>query len=264
MGELIMKKFLALACCFVTAVSLCSCGSSAPTKAINGPDDLVNAKIGVQLGTTGDIYVSDLGEETVVERYNKGAEAVQALKQGKIDAVVIDAQPANVYVTNNTDLQILDEEFTTEDYALCVAKENTALLSDINAAIAELKADGTLQAILDYYIGGEEGAKPYESPAGLAYSGELVMATNAEFPPYEYYEGEDITGADVDFSRAICDKLGKELVISDMNFDSVVASVQTGKADFAAAGLTITEERLQSVSFSDSYCTSSQVIIVKK
>jgi polar amino acid transport system substrate-binding protein len=220
--------------------------------------------VGVQIGTTGDIYVSDLGEDTVVERYNKGAEAVQALKQGKIDAVVIDAQPAAVYVSQNADLKILDDEFTEEEeYALCVAKDNEQLLNDINAAIAELKADGALQSILDYYIGSEEGAAPYQSPEGIKYDGALTMATNAEFPPYEYYEGEEIVGADVDFARAICDKLGKRLIITDMNFDSVVTAVASGMADFGAAGLTITEERLKNVSFSDSYCTSLQVIIVK-
>ena len=91
------------------------------------------------------------------------------------------------------------------------------------------------------------------------------MATNAQFPPYEYYENEQIMGLDVDFARAICDKLGKELEIADMDFDSIITAVQSGtKADFAAAGLTVTEDRLKNVDFTDSYATGVQVIIVKE
>lgn len=90
----------------------------------------------------------------------------------------------------------------------------------------------------------------------------LVMATNAEFPPYEFYEGGEVVGIDAEFAAAIAEKLGMELKIEDMAFESVVASVESGKADFGAAGLTITEERKQQVDFSDTYYTGRQVIIV--
>ena len=90
------------------------------------------------------------------------------------------------------------------------------------------------------------------------------MATNAEFPPYEYREEGNIVGLDVDFAKAICDKLGYELVVEDMAFDSIILSVTSGKADFGAAGMTITEERKETVNFTTPYTESSQVIIVKK
>ena len=93
---------------------------------------------------------------------------------------------------------------------------------------------------------------------------ELIMATNAEFPPYEYHEGDDIIGIDVEIAQAICDELGKELVIEDMAFDSVITAVTTGKADFAAAGLTVTPDRQKNVDFTDTYTHASQVIIVKE
>ena len=121
---------------------------------IQAVDDLEGKTIGVQLGTTGDIYVEDV-EGATTERYNKGFEAVQALSQGKIDAVVIDSEPAKVFVAENEGLKILDEVFTTEEYAICVKKGNTELLDGINAAIAELKASGELQAIVDKYISAE-------------------------------------------------------------------------------------------------------------
>ncbi|MEG1849799.1 MAG: transporter substrate-binding domain-containing protein, partial [Oscillospiraceae bacterium] len=81
---------------------------------------------------------------------------------------------------------------------------------------------------------------------------------------YEYHEGDKIVGLDADFAKALCDKMGYELKIEDMAFDSIIVAVQSGKADFAAAGLTITEDRLKSIDFTDSYYTGSQVIIVKK
>lgn len=121
---------------------------------ITTPDDLEGKTIGVQLGTTGDIYASDIADATV-EQYNKGFEAVQSLLQNKIDAVIIDGEPAKVFVEQNEGLKILDEAFTVEEYAICVKKGNTELLEDINEAIAELKEFGALQEIVDSYISAE-------------------------------------------------------------------------------------------------------------
>ena len=111
--------------------------------------------IGVQLGTTGDIYcTSDIQDKGFgkVQQFNKGADAVQALVSGKIDCVVIDNQPAKEFVKANKGLKILDTEYVTEDYAIAVAKDNTELKDKINGALNELKADGTIQKILDKYI----------------------------------------------------------------------------------------------------------------
>lgn len=90
----------------------------------------------------------------------------------------------------------------------------------------------------------------------------LVMATNAEFPPYEFHDGGEIVGIDVEIAQAIAEKLGMELVIEDMAFDSIIPAVQSGKADMGLAGMTVTEDRLKSINFSDSYATGKQVIIV--
>ena len=111
--------------------------------------------MGVQSGTTGDIYMTDdVGEERV-DRYSKGNDAVLALMQGKVDAVVIDNQPAIAFVAANEGLMILETPYTVEDYAMAIAKENTALLEQVNAILAELEADGTLQSIIDSYITAE-------------------------------------------------------------------------------------------------------------
>ncbi|MDD3403385.1 MAG: basic amino acid ABC transporter substrate-binding protein [Hespellia sp.] len=123
------------------------------------PEDLEGKKIGVQLGTTGDIYASDTPEnggygEENIERFNKGFEAVQSLLQGKIDAVIIDDQPAKAFVAENDGLKILDTEYIEEEYALCF-KKDSKLVAEVNDAIAALKEDGTFDKIVAKYITAE-------------------------------------------------------------------------------------------------------------
>uniref|UniRef100_UPI001F3EF45D transporter substrate-binding domain-containing protein n=1 Tax=Roseburia hominis TaxID=301301 RepID=UPI001F3EF45D len=263
-----MRKLTVAVLVAVMTMGTIGCGSSVPENTVFSVDDLEGKTIGVQLGTTGDIYASDYeGDDagTKIERYNKGADAIQALKQGKVDSVIIDEQPAKAFVAKNDDLTILSDVFADEEYAICISKDNTALTEEFNGAIAELKADGTLDDIISNYIGDDtKGKTPYESPADADHSkGTLKMATNAAFEPYEFYDGETITGIDVDMATAICDKLGYNLEIEDMEFDSIITAVSSGKADFGAAGMTVTEDRLKNIDFTDSYATARQVIVVR-
>ena len=229
-----MKKFVATVLVVVTAVSMTACGSKVAENTVHSVDDLPGKTIGVQLGTTGDIYASDYeAEGSTIERYNKGNDAVQALKQGKLDCVIIDEQPAKAFVEKNDDLTILEEEFTLEEYAICVAKENTDLTAAINAALVEMKADGSLDKIISNYIGDDtKGKFPLElDPNAECPNGKLIMATNAAFEPYEFYEGEEIVGIDVDMARSVAAKLGMELQIEDMELDSIITADQSDKAD---------------------------------
>ena len=157
-------------------------------------------------------------------------------------------------------LKILDTEYVEEDYAVCVAKDNDALLEEINAALAELKSEGVADQIVDKYISGKENDLTFQQD--VEGKEELHMATNAQFPPYEYYEGDSIVGIDAEMAAAIADKLDKKLVIDDMDFDAIITAVQSGKADIGMAGMTVTEDRLQSINFSDTYATGKQVVIV--
>lgn len=118
-------------------------------------DDLEGKKIGVQAGTTGDIYVTDEFGQENVSQYNNGSLAVQALVNDQIDCVVIDNEPAKNFVAANEGLKILETEYVTEDYAAAFSKENTELRDQFNAALAELIADGTVQSIVDKYITAE-------------------------------------------------------------------------------------------------------------
>ena len=262
-----MKKKLGLVIALLI-LTLSGCSSNMEASDVHSVDDLEGKKIGVQIGTVGDTYASDYeGDEagTVVERYSKGNDAITSLKNGKIDCVIIDEQPAKEFVKRNRELSILEEEFTLEEYAIVIAKGNDSLEEDVNKALAEIIADGTLDMIIDHYItDGEVEGLAYVSPDDLDYAnGELVMATNAAFPPYEYYANNSIVGIDAEMARAIADKMNKELVIEDMEFDSIITAVQGGKADIGVAGMTITEDRLKNINFSDPYTTSKQVIIVR-
>ncbi len=268
-------KTMLCALCAAAMLMLAAGCASAPANTVFSLDDLPGKTIGVQLGTTGDIvYASEYedaetyGENVAaVERYTKTNDAVQALKQGKLDCIILDEQPAKYYVDANDDLAILEEAFEPEDYAICVAKGNTELKDQINAALAALKENGTLANIIANYIGEDDvkGTMPYVSSNTDYSNGKLVMVTEATFPPYEYYEGGEgkIVGIDVDLAQAIADILKMELEVQDIAFDSIVTSVQTGKADIGVAGLTITEDRLVNVDFTEPYTTSTQVIIVR-
>ena len=130
---------------------------------ITSVDDLfaegANTTVGVQLMTTGDLYcTSDIEDKGLgtIERYNKGADAIMALTSGKVDCVVIDNEPAKVFVANSSGLKILDTEYITENYAIAIAKENTELMEKVEKALSELIADGTVQSIIDKYIPAEK------------------------------------------------------------------------------------------------------------
>lgn len=134
---------------YATGVQVVIVKEDSDIKDIEG---LEGKKIGVQLSTTGDSYAKeDFGEE-YVEAYNKGADAVMALQQGKVDAVIIDNQPALSFVETSEGLKILDTEYAVEDYAAAIAKDNDGLVTAVNQALTELKEDGTIQGIIDKYI----------------------------------------------------------------------------------------------------------------
>ena len=260
-----MKKLISLLMVLALAVS-CFAGCSGKGKTIASADDLPGARIGVQLGTTGDIYASDYEEEgSEIKRFSKGADAVMALSSGKLDCVIIDNEPAKAFVAANEGLKILDDPFEVEDYAIAFAKENTELQKEVNGALKDLIKDGTVDSIIKNFIGDDtKGKSPYVSPENVKTKGTLTMGTNAAFEPYEFVEEGKVVGIDASIAQAICDKLGYKLEIKDMEFDSLLTAVSTGKVDFVMAGMTVTEERLEEVNFSDPYTTATQVIIVKE
>ena len=153
-----MKKLLALLLAVLLVMTAFAACGKKTGKTVASADDLPGATIGVQMGTTGDIFASDYEEPETgtdaskVERYKTGAEAVQALKSGKIDCVIIDEQPAKAFVAKNDGLKILEEPFVEESYAVCF-KKGSDLTAKFNQALKDLTADGTVKKIIDNYIG---------------------------------------------------------------------------------------------------------------
>ncbi len=273
-----MKKLLALTLTLALAVTamftFSSCGCSE------------NVKIGVQGGTTGEFYVKGnpdmlLPGYTNIEcmAFNNGGLAVKAMLDGQVDYVIIDNEPAKQLLAQySNDIKIIDIPLTTEQYAYGVDKAQPDLLAKVNAFIASIKADGTLKAIFDKYnsleyddegnvIGGDDaivGVSSAQKNSSNA-AGQLVVATNAAFAPYEYKKGDKFAGIDMEIASLLAKHLGLELVIEDMDFDAVVTSVGKNGVDIAMAGLSVTATRKQAVNFSDSYYEGAyQVLIVKK
>jgi polar amino acid transport system substrate-binding protein len=259
-----MKKALTfISAAVLMGTVLTGCGSAKENNTVHSADDLEGKTIGTQLGTTGYIFAGDI-KDAKVEPYNKGADAIQALKQGKVDAVIIDSEPAKVFVDKNDDLQILSDPFAVEEYSIAYKKGNDELGKKLDEALEGLKSDGTLDDIVNSWIGDSEETKSYEDKNDDVSAGTLIMATNAEFPPYESMDHNEIVGIDVDMMHAICDKLNMELKVENMEFDSIIAAVDSGKADVGVAGISVTPEREKNVSFTSGYATTTQVIITRK
>ena len=158
-------------------------------------------------------------------------------------------------------------ELTAESYAFAVKKDNAELLASANALLAELKANGELDKILTSFFDGSatfEYTNPVATiPTGADKANYLIVATNAYFPPFEYYSGNKLTGIDMKIASLLAEKLNKTLYIADMEFDSVIPSVQSGESDIGMAGMTVTEARMEAVNFTDTYYKSAQVLVVK-
>ncbi len=159
-------------------------------------------------------------------------------------------------------------ELTAESYAFAVAKENDTVLTAANELLAELKGNGELDKIINSFFDGTT-TFTYENtvsnvPTGADRANYLVVATNAYFPPFEYYEGNKLTGVDMQIASLLATKMGKTLYISDMEFDAVITSVEQGMADIGMAGMTVNEERKKVVNFTTEYYESAQVLIVRE
>ncbi|MGN1479412.1 MAG: transporter substrate-binding domain-containing protein [Acutalibacteraceae bacterium] len=164
--------------------------------------------------------------------------------------------------TNAPAVKVIEINLTEEEYAFGVDKNQPELLEKVNAFIDKIMSDGTFDEICDHYFG--DGEPVAVTSAALDNSkDQLVVATNAAFEPFEYLEGDKYYGIDMEIAALLAKELGKELVINNMDFDSVCISVGQHKCDIAMAGLTIKPEREEHVQFSKSYYKASQRLITK-
>lgn len=257
-----MKKiYMALTLCLL--VFICGC-KKVPANTVHSLADLEGKTIGVQLKTTGDVYATDI-KNADVQRFNRGRDAVLALRDGGVDAVMLDDEPAKVFVKEFEDVTILEEPYADEEYGIAIGKDNPELLEKVNTALAKLKAEGVIDRIAKAWIEDGEEQSAYDGQAEADYEADtLVMVTNAEFPPYEdMLDDGTIVGIDVDIMKAVCDALNMKLQVKHTAFDSLIASVERKTADVAMAAMTINDDRLEHVNFSDTYMYAKQVIIVR-
>ena len=183
---------------------------------------------------------------------------------GNLDAVVVDEGPAGELVKANKGVKLIDIRLTDEEYAFGVDKNNDELLNKVNEFITKAMSDGTIEGIMNKYFNEEGEITGIESAAldNSRADEQLVVATNAAFPPFEYTLGDKFAGIDMEIAAALADYLGMELVIQNMDFESVVTSVGKNGVDIAMAGLTVSEKRKLSVNFSESYYEASQMVLV--
>ena len=160
-------------------------------------------------------------------------------------------------------VKVIDIQLTQEEYAFGVDKNQPELLEKVNEFIAKIKSDGTFDEICEKYFG-DGTPEPVTSAALDESKDQLVVATNAGFEPFEYMVGDKYYGVDMEIAKLLAEYLGKELVISNMDFDAVCLSVGQGKADIAMSGLTVKEDRKEYVTFSDTYYNASQKLIVRE
>ncbi len=261
-----MKKIISIAIALMMIVGCFALTSCADTR----------VKIGVQSGTTGESFLKgdeDWGFEGFANvdarAYDNASLAVADMKNGNVTYVVIDAAVGKSLAANDDTIKVIDYALTKEDFGIGVDKNQAELLTTINNLLASKKAE--IDAIYAKYANvNEDNAANWtgttiKSEKYDASKDQLVVATNAAFPPYEFAVGDAFAGIDMEIAQMIADELGQELVIMDMQFESVVSSIGNNGIDIALSGLTISPARAKVVNFSNPYEEGSyQVILAMK
>ncbi|MBX3085279.1 MAG: basic amino acid ABC transporter substrate-binding protein [Anaerolineae bacterium] len=240
---------------------------------VSTSDDLIGKKIGVQLGTTGAEAAKGIKDAKVSE-YPTFPEAAQALANGDVDAVVNDNATSLTYILNTPDLNlvVVGEPFTTENYGIAVGKDCGDLLAKVNAGLADAIASGKYAEIYRKYFGSDPSAEFLPSSTGAASqdscksSGELLVASDAAYPPFESVDTttNQIVGFDIDLLNSIATTQGFTVNVQNAPFDTIFINLAAGQYDLVISAATITEERQKTVSFSDPYFVAGQVIIVRE
>jgi len=251
-------------------------GGTEAEATIQGVDDLGEGdKVGVQSGTTGEAWARENLEPNGVEvvPYDDILLAFSALQAGDVDGVINDLPISQDVVKDETrGLVIVEEIQTDETYGFAFNKSNNSLRDAVNWALAEVIADGTYDEVYEKWFGAPPMSMPEpevtvaEKPADIQtlQDGKIIVGSDTAFPPFENVEGGEVVGFDVDLMNAIGEKLGLDVEFKSYKFDALITGVQAGtEFDMVASAMTITEERKQSVDFSNPYINSNQSLAVK-
>ena len=248
-----MKKFIAWALALVLCLSLAACGAKKDA----------GAKIAAQKGTTSFMYAEKLAN-TKTTSYDTFALAAKDMINGNADYLFVDKTTAKALAKEISGLKIIEIALSSENYGIGIDKNQADLKTKIDNILKDKATE--IDAIKEKYMNGEEAkyvGVTSGTKDGSKADKQLVVATNAEFAPWEYKEGNQFYGIDMEIAKLIADELGLELVIDDMEFDAVVGAVGKQNVDIAMSGITITTERLGVINFSEPYYTESIVCVVK-
>jgi len=230
--------------------------------------DRLNGKvIGSATGTTYDEIVKRRLPDVTFSYFNTYSDMVASLTAGKIAAFACDEPVLRGILAQNSQVAMLPEYLDTFEYGFIFGKDRKgrALCEQMSEFIREIKADGTLTQLEDkWFDGNVEGAEMPDINALSGENGTLTLALDAMNPPFEFMRGEAFAGFEVELAIRFCEKFGYGLSISDMEFGAILTSVQANKADFGASTISITEERKQSVAFSEPYYSGGTVLAVLK
>ena len=248
-----MKKIIAIALALVLCLSMfAACGKKD-----------AGATIAAQKGTTSLMYAQALNNIDL-KSYDTFALAAKDMINGNADYLFVDKTTAKALAKEIAGLKIIEIALSSENYGIGIDKNQPELKTKIDNILVEKEAE--INAIKEKYMNGEEskyvGITSATKDSGKA-AQQLVVATNAEFAPWEYKEGNKFYGIDMEIAQLIANELGLELVIEDMEFDAVVGAVGKQNVDIAMSGITITTERLGVINFSAPYYTESIVCVVK-
>ncbi len=229
--------------------------------------ELDGKRIGIQTGTQYDRIVTKSLPNVTLSYYNTNPDLAAALVSNKIDAFPGDEPVLQMMAEEDDRLYVLSEYMDSSDFGYMFPKtsEGNALLEEFDEWLSGMISSGELDRLKDKWAHGTEEEKTMDSYDDLpAVNGTLTYATEAAYPPLNYYRGDSVVGLELELTSLFCRDRGYGLFVEVINLDGILPAVQTGKVDFAASGLSITEERKESVNFSIPYYSSGTVMAVLK
>jgi len=222
-------------------------------------------RICVLTGSAGDLAARKYFPKASFIALTASADAALAIKSNKADAFIYDKSVLLNLVEKNPELVILDEPVAKLEVAAAIKKENTALLAEINRALADLKKEGALQRLRVKWVDSKYAATPQLPPVSSTHAkGVLKMGTCANLEPFSFQANGTVTGMDIELSRLIGERLGKKIKIIDMNFEALIPALQSGKIDFALSNFNVTEERKKLINFSLPYIENDISALVRR
>ena len=233
------------------------------TQTVSDFAQLAGKKVGIITGSAYDGLLKKALPMAIPEYFNAFADETGALKAGKIAGFLVDEPVARDIVNRTSGVTFLKTRLSSDGYAFAFAKSQTRLRDQVNAALKEMRSGGALKRIEDTWFGKDEAAKvlPADKPVGG--NGVLRFATNGNMAPFAYVKDGKLVGYDIEIARAVADKLGLKLELTNVDLSAIIPSLVANKNDMAGCGITVTPERAQSVLFSDPHYAGGVVVMVE-